>query len=68
MQISQIKKCKRIVAFPTNHLHKALVRLNNQSFYRASSLTNVYKESYYINFFNPLKTQLKTIKNISSLM
>ena len=32
-------KSKRIATFPTNHTHKALDSLNNQTFYGAGSLT-----------------------------
>ncbi len=32
-------KSKQLAAFPTNHPHKALVSLNNQTFYGAGLLT-----------------------------
>lgn len=35
---------KRIATFLTNHAHKALDSLNNQTFYRAGSLTYYIEE------------------------
>jgi hypothetical protein len=32
-------KCKRLAVFPTNHSHKAMVSLNNQTFYGTGPLT-----------------------------
>ena len=32
-------KCKRLVAFPTNNMHKALASLHTQTFYGNGSLT-----------------------------
>lgn len=32
-------KCKRLAVFPTNHTHKTLVSLNDQTLYGTGSLT-----------------------------
>jgi hypothetical protein len=44
-------KCKRVAVFPTNHTHKALASLNNQTFYGTGSLTKYPRCS---NNLNPL--------------
>ncbi|KHO50671.1 MAG: hypothetical protein QT05_C0049G0013 [archaeon GW2011_AR13] len=42
-------KCKRLAVFPTNHTHKALVSLNNQTFYGTGPLTIKYRNMEYKN-------------------
>jgi len=43
-------KCKRLATFPTNKVHKALVSLNNQTFYGVGSLTTYAKNLSFIKF------------------
>jgi len=47
-----MKNRKRIATFPTNHTHKVLDSLNNQTFYGAGSLTLFDSYSKYINFLD----------------
>jgi hypothetical protein len=42
-------KCKRLAVFPTNHTHKALVSLNNQTFYGTGPLTIKHRNMEYKN-------------------
>ena len=57
-------KCKRIAVFPTNHTHKTLVSLNNQTFYGTDSLTKMHTQTHNLNL-SVLENQHKVRRSVN---